>query len=579
VQSLDEVFRRAVPANMAVEIPSGIGCCMYMRRDVMDAIGLFDEETFGRGYGEENDWCQSAIRHGWHNLHALNVFVYHKGAVSFAEESNLRKEENLKALLGRYPSYNADVQSFIQKDPAKIWRTAAFIALIGQSAEPKVLLLAHGMGGGVYTHIKELVREHPGLRYLLLEPATNGSIRLHLALHNQSIYLDFAMDEEYPQLLEVLESAGVGHVHIHHTMGLSTRLWGLARDLSLTLDYTLHDYAIVNSNPSLLDSRGRFVGDSEDRDDLCSSRYPLPEGITASQWRKNQLFLLEQARYLICPSDDMYRRLASVEEFSHLSNWVVTHHMDARDLKAEVDPVQPADIVRVLVIGALSPEKGADILEKVAREISGSAIEFHLLGYAYKALDKSVVTHGPYREEEAASLTREIDPHVIWFPAQCAETYSYTLSLARQLGLPVVASGIGAFPERLAGRKSSVLFPDFHSAKAWTGFWQEAAENFDVIIASSVPESYQAPSDEKFYEHRYLEGLNAPREVPTRPMQFMGQCLANADKADVSMGRREKLFRTLVAIVQTRLGSALAKAVPVSLQRRIKRFLTRKPLH
>jgi hypothetical protein len=62
-------------------------------------------------------------------------------------------------------------------------------------------------------------------------------------------------------------------------------------------------------------------------------------------------------------------------------------------------------------------------------------------------------------------------------------------------------------------------------------------------------------------------------------MQFMGQCLANADKADVSMGRREKLFRTLVAIVQTRLGSALAKAVPVSLQRRIKRFLTRKPLH
>lgn len=579
VQSLDKVFRASVPPNMAVEIPTGVGCCMYMRRDSMDSIGLFDEEVFGRGYGEENDWCQRAIKHGWQNLHALNVFVYHKGAVSFAEESNPRKEENLRALLNRYPAYNADVQAFIQSDPAKSWRTATFIAMLGQSAQPKVVLMAHGMGGGVYTHIKELIREHPGLNYLLIEPVAGGDVRLHLAPENAPLYMDFRMEDEYPQLLEVLQSAGAGHVHIHHTMGLPTRLWGLARDLSVTLDYTLHDYAIVNGNPSLLDQQGRFVGDEEDRDARCAERFPLPEGVSASQWRINQLFLLEQARYLICPSDDMYRRLASIREFAHLSNWVVTHHMDARDLKADVDTVQPAETVRVLVVGALSPEKGADILEQVAREASGPAIEFHLLGYAYKALDKAVITHGAYREEEAAALVAGIDPHVIWFPAQCAETYSYTLSLALQLGLPVVASEIGAFPERLAGRGSTVLFPDFQSASAWTEFWQETAASFEKITGSAVPETYRALSDEEFYEHRYLDGLSVPDSVPEFTMQFMDHSLANAQKTDVLMGRREKLFRMLVAIVQTRFGSALARVVPVSTQRYVKRKLTRRPLH
>ena len=579
VQSLDDVFRGTVPANMAVEIPTGVGCCMYMRRDSMDAIGLFDEEVFGRGYGEENDWCQRAIKHGWQNLHALNVFVYHKGAVSFAEESNPRKEENLNALLNRYPAYNADVQSFIQSDPAKRWRTAAFIAMLGQSAQPKVVLMAHGMGGGVYTHIKELIREHPGLNYLLIEPVAGGCIRLYLAPESAPLYMDFRMEEEYPQLLEVLQAAGAGHVHIHHTMGLPTRLWGLARDLSVTLDYTLHDYAIVNSNPSLLDQQGRFVGDEEDRDARCAERFPLPEGVSASQWRKNQLFLLEQARYLICPSEDMHRRLALISEFSHLTNWVVTHHMDSRDLKADVESVKPEGTVRVLVIGALSPEKGADILEQVASEASGPAIEFHLLGYAYRALDKAVITHGAYREEEAAALVEGIDPHVIWFPAQCAETYSYTLSLALQLGLPVVASEIGAFPERLAGRASTVLFPEFESASAWTKFWKEAAVSFEKITDSAVPGAYQAPSDEEFYEHRYLEGLKVPDSVPDLSVQFMDQSLANAQKTDVLMGRREKLFRVLVGVLQTRFGSALAKLVPVSLQRRVKRFLTRKPFH
>ena len=40
---------------------------------------------------------------------------------------------------------------------------------------------------------------------------------------------------------------------------------------------------------------------------------------------------------------------------------------------------------------------------------------------------------------------------MLFFPAQVPETYAYTLSVALASGLPIVASALGALPERLAG--------------------------------------------------------------------------------------------------------------------------------
>ena len=49
---------------------------------------------------------------------------------------------------------------------------------------------------------------------------------------------------------------------------------------------------------------------------------------------------------------------------------------------------------------------------------------------------------------------------MIWFPVQVPETYSYTLTAAIYSGLPIVASRIGALPERLEGRPLTWLVDD-----------------------------------------------------------------------------------------------------------------------
>ena len=99
------------------ELPTGVGFCMFIRRAALRSIGDFDEATFGRGYGEENDFCMRAAGHGWRNVLCDNAYVAHRGGASFSPEGHHPGGENLARLNARYPYYNARVADFIRRDP------------------------------------------------------------------------------------------------------------------------------------------------------------------------------------------------------------------------------------------------------------------------------------------------------------------------------------------------------------------------------------------------------------------------------------------------------------------------------
>src|SRR3546814_12117303 len=65
-----DMLARAAMDSVAspVEVPTGNGFCLYIKRDLIDAIGLFDEASFPEGYGEENDFCMRALAPGRYNM-------------------------------------------------------------------------------------------------------------------------------------------------------------------------------------------------------------------------------------------------------------------------------------------------------------------------------------------------------------------------------------------------------------------------------------------------------------------------------------------------------------------------------
>jgi len=99
------------------EVPTAVGFCMFMRRKAVDQVGLFDEQAFGRGYGEENDWCMRAIEAGWRHVLCDDAFVAHQGGASFGPLGLEPGGEAMATLLARHPDYMARVEAFIEADP------------------------------------------------------------------------------------------------------------------------------------------------------------------------------------------------------------------------------------------------------------------------------------------------------------------------------------------------------------------------------------------------------------------------------------------------------------------------------
>lgn len=119
---LDELARQV--DSQPMEIETGCGFCLYIKRAALDQVGYLDEVHLSRGYGEETDWCLRAREHGWRHMGAPNVFVAHQGGISFGAEKTLRVAQNNALLRKRYPDASARYNVFTLRDPIKPARDA-----------------------------------------------------------------------------------------------------------------------------------------------------------------------------------------------------------------------------------------------------------------------------------------------------------------------------------------------------------------------------------------------------------------------------------------------------------------------
>lgn len=62
--------------NVETEIFSAKGACMLIRKEVVNKVGLFDEDFFS--YFEESDFCWRVWLAGWRIIYFPKTFIYHK---------------------------------------------------------------------------------------------------------------------------------------------------------------------------------------------------------------------------------------------------------------------------------------------------------------------------------------------------------------------------------------------------------------------------------------------------------------------------------------------------------------------
>jgi len=111
------------------DIPTAVGFCMAIARNAIDIVGLFDQELFGLGYGEENDFSMRARDAGLRNVLCDDVYVGHVGGRSFLPRGLAPDDAAMGRLLSRHPHYQGLVSGFIAEDPLAGRRNELILAL------------------------------------------------------------------------------------------------------------------------------------------------------------------------------------------------------------------------------------------------------------------------------------------------------------------------------------------------------------------------------------------------------------------------------------------------------------------
>lgn len=428
---LDAIARRANPGEV-VDIPVGVGFCLYLRRDCIDSVGPLRAEIFAQGYGEENDFCLRARHLGWRHVAVPGVFVAHLGGASFGQAGHHLQMRNDKLLNRLHPGYDRLIAAFAAADPLAEARRRFDLArwrAAGRGRTASVILVTHDDGGGVERQVMVAAAAHraAGLRPVVLRPAPaqdgpapapgepfavqsrpfaahDGLTATHdgapvahdrltaapygvTAAHDRpaaaqdepsAVVIDgaaagfpnlrYALPQELPDLLRLLRATNPRSVEVHHTLRHPPAIYDLITRLGVPYDVHIHDYPWFCPQVSLVGVDRRYCG--EPAVVRCEACV-ADAGRVMPERISVQAMRDRSARFLAGARRVVTPSADAAERMRRHFPSLRPEIVPLEDDAAlpDLPPSQPrAGLCRVCILGAIGVHKGYDVLLACARD-------------------------------------------------------------------------------------------------------------------------------------------------------------------------------------------------------------------
>jgi len=518
-QTVDS-FARLVEARSRQaypRIPTGVGVCLYIKRKVLNQIGLFDAKSFGHGYGEESELCMRALKAGY--VHVLDdaTFIFHEGQRSFGTSRGRRVDAAHRAMRRLHPEYLATVAAFIREDPIRPLRQRVLAELRpARRPQPpgrpeRVLHLVHGWPpwspAGTELYAAWLARRQAQVREVtvyarIADPSRakgdavellDEGVRVRLIVNNftqrdplsrNAIY-DRALTADFARLLDELAPR---LLHVHHLAGHAASLVGAAARRGIPVVFQIQDWWLACARANLLDAQRRLCsGPAPGKCSACLPLTGLPPAsllnrlLYAARWRAMRR-ILDQADAFVMGSEFMRQsalRLGILRPDDPA--YVIPYGVEVGPRPASRTPRTAGAPLRFGFIGALLPHKGAHVAAAAFAGISPDRARLIVWGdpeidpaYARElATGPAVELRGRFPEERKAEIFAELDALLV--PSLGLESFGLVAREALHHGLPVLASDRGALSELFAeGQEAGAFFDpdnldldDPHALRGW----------------------------------------------------------------------------------------------------------------
>ncbi|ADE16654.1 glycosyl transferase family 2 [Nitrosococcus halophilus Nc 4] len=514
-----ELINRAMDrAGITVypELPTGVGFCLYIRRALINRVGLFDVDAFGKGYGEENDLCLRAVEAGFRNVLCSDAYVAHVGGGSFGQEKKVIAEKQMAALLNKHPTYLEQVNGFIKQDPLQPIRQLIEIQLQLLSAPgmPGILHVMHGhggpavlrgRGGGIGAYIRNLATLVAGefRHYVLIALEQEWVVKGLLPGEEEQNYRFQRRDgETWTDFLEAICGwLEIKLCHIHHLAGCRDGLLEAFAGTVIPYGFSVHDFFLACPTINLLDGSGHYCDATTDLElcRQCLGAQGAFAHIDIEEWRWRHRNFLSKAAFVFAPSAWVKHTLNRY--FPRVPVTVIPNvpHLDLPKLRGGhlQGFLLPKDGIKSIgVLGAIGPVKGARKLERLVEKTRERKLPLRwvVIGYTdrqgdppvpYQSEDRVLTLHGPYGQEELPALLDHYAISLVVFPSAGPETFSYTLSEAWAADRPVLVPPIGTLQDRVVETGAGWIMED----------WQDVDKILDQLmelVSSETRESFMA---------------------------------------------------------------------------------------
>ncbi len=345
---------------------------------------------------------------------------------------------------------------------------------------PVTLHITHSWGGGVATWIRSFIATDTAGLHLQLRsegPQTGQGAgqRLSLYLGNQldapldcwwlqpSIDVMDTVNGQYREVLDqVCDRYGVGRVLVSSLIGHSLDALRTERPTLQILHDPFPAWPLLGIHPAEFDNDLQAA--------LADPRAREPfNNISPEDWLRVQAQYANAAQYikLAAPSAAAADLLTGlVPELDRDRITVIPHGLPIRvPARKAIGRTQPRlasekPQLRILIPGRVQPGKGLALLQAALPELRTLA-HITLLGTGkggeafFGQSGINVVQQ--YDQGQLAELIEVLQPDLAVLPSVVPETFSYTLSEMWALGVPVLATRVGSFPERIRDSETGWL--------------------------------------------------------------------------------------------------------------------------
>lgn len=327
------------------------GFCMLVKREVIKQVGYFDEATFGRGYGEENDFCNRTEQMGYIHVMCDDTYILHTGTKSFMskEKEEYIKEHN-KILQERYPEQMRRNMVHCMTNPNKWVGEHIGLGFDIYNGKKNIFFLLQADFregcednlGGTQLHVKHLceglkknnnviiaARDLDYLQVTLYTESRMHTFRYYIGEKSElPVMHDRNMADLFYQLLVFFR---VDVVHVHHTATTSLDIFFEAQKLGIPVYYTVHDFYSICPNEKLLDSNGCYCLEKKEKDcqECLQKKKQIYTGaIFLSKWQNEFQQIFQICESIITPSQNAKEILCSSYTNVKDKVLVIEHGMD-----------------------------------------------------------------------------------------------------------------------------------------------------------------------------------------------------------------------------------------------------------